>query len=203
DRRTVAGCRDRLAGKGDLLDRPVLPGSDGDHAGVDVGALGKATRHDDRRARRNVAAELGKAREMIGMHRLIAGVVLVDAHGVREVRAELLERAAHALEDIVGFASQRRTAAQAASGRAFDLGSEPALEIKGLVAVEENPRTGLDRVGEARAASPSRSTDLIVSAAVGVTLVPVSPGWTMASFKPRNAGPRVLPLQSWRLRQGI
>src|SRR5262249_21729032 len=76
-----------------------------------------------------------------------------DAHGVREIGAELLERAAHALEDIVGFAPQRRTAAQATSERPFDLGSEPALEIKCLVAVQENARTGPNRVSEALADS--------------------------------------------------
>ncbi len=153
DGRTVAGRRNRLAGKADFFDRPVAPRDDGDHGGVDVGASGEATRHDDRRARRNVAAELGKARQMIGMHRLAAGVVLVDAHGVRQIAAEFLERAAHALQDVVGFAPQRRTAAQATSDRPFDLAREPALEIERLVAVEENPRPRLDRVGETRAAA--------------------------------------------------
>src|SRR5262245_1466647 len=75
DGRTVAGRGNRLAGKGDFFDRPVLPGGDGDHGGVDVGASSEATRHDDRRARRNVAAELGKARQVIGMHRLPLVVV--------------------------------------------------------------------------------------------------------------------------------
>src|SRR5262249_38777697 len=71
----------------------------------------------------------------------------------REIAAELLENGAHAPQDIVGFPPQRRSAAQAMAARAFDLGSKPALEIKRLVAVEENPRSRLDRVGETGAAS--------------------------------------------------
>src|SRR5262249_23374205 len=184
-----------------LLDRPVLPGSDGDHAGVDVGALGKATRHDDRRARRNVAAELGKAREMIGMHRLTAGVVLVDAHGVREIRAELLERAAHALQDIVGFAPQRRAPAQRLPGRPSTSGASPRSKSKASWPLRKIHGPALTAWAKRVPLPASASTDLAGSAAVGVTLVRASPGWTMASFKPPNAGPRAQRVPASRLSQ--
>src|SRR5262249_7321833 len=132
-----------------------------------------------------------------------SGVAWARAPGVGETAADSRESGAQARRNMARSPPQRRTAAQAMAARAFDLGSKPALEIKRLVAVEENPRSRLDRVGEARAASREpldrfdrqrrRRRDACA--------------WRLrldhGEFRPPNAGPRARPLRAWRLRQAI
>ena len=124
----VAGGGNRLAGQGDPLDLPARTRHGGEERGVGVGARGEAAFHDDGGAGRNVAAELGEAREVIGRYGGTLGVELIDPDGVAEIRAELLEDDAHALEDVVGLAAERRPPAQRISGRPFDLGREALFE---------------------------------------------------------------------------
>jgi amino acid transporter len=52
--------------------------------------------HDDRRAGRYVAAELGKPSQVIRRDRRALGVELVDAHRIGEIAAELFQVGAHA-----------------------------------------------------------------------------------------------------------
>ena len=149
----IAGRRDRLTGKCNLFNRPVLRGVDCDHRRVGVSARREAALHDDRGAGRNVIAELGEAGEVIGMDRLALGVELIDTHGVRQIGSEFLQDRAHPLEDVVGFATERRTPGEALARRSFDLRREPAFEVERLMTVQKNPWTRFDRIGVARGAA--------------------------------------------------
>ena len=103
--------------------------------------------HQHRGGRRDVVAELAVARQLVGAHRLEHRVVLVDAHAVPEVGAELGERLAHALQDVFGLALQARRAERRKARRAFDLGRGAGGEIERFVAGEEEPRAGFHCVG--------------------------------------------------------
>src|SRR5215468_6933361 len=63
-RGVVARGRDRLAGQGELIDLMILVWNHSNHRGMDIGARRKAALHDDRGARRYVAPEFCKARQV-------------------------------------------------------------------------------------------------------------------------------------------
>src|SRR5437588_8616254 len=76
-RGVVARSRDRLAGQGELVDVIALARNGGDHRGMDVGPAREATLHDDRGAGRDIAAEFGETREMIGRYCRSLGLELI------------------------------------------------------------------------------------------------------------------------------
>ena len=84
---------------------------------------------------------------MIGRHRRRHGVELVNSHRVGQIGAKFLEKSAHAAQQVIGLAPQRRPAAQTVAGLPFHLRRKPALEIEGFVAVEEHPGSRLHRIG--------------------------------------------------------
>jgi hypothetical protein len=129
-----------LAGQREFIDIIALARNDGDHRRMDVCPCGEASVHDNRGARRDIAAEFGKACQMIGRYRRAHSVKLVDPHGVGQIAAEFLENAAHPAQQIIGFAPQWRATAQAIARRAFHFWRKSLLEVEGFVAVEEYPR---------------------------------------------------------------
>ena len=84
---------------------------------------------------------------VIGGDRLRVRVVLVEPHRVRQVGAEFLQDAAHALQDEVALAAAARQPVERKARRPGDLRRRAGREIDGLVAGQEQPRPGLDRIG--------------------------------------------------------
>ena len=78
---------------------------------------------------------------MIGRYGWALGVELVDPHGVVEISAEFLENAAHSTQQVIGFAPQRRPAAQSMTRRPFYFSRQSLLEVEGFVTIEEYPRS--------------------------------------------------------------
>ena len=160
--RARAGCEHKLAGRHrwrvtgigeesrpfgiDRFDLPLRVRHHRDQRSGHGAAGAETALGDHRGARRDVFAERGKAREVIGANRIGVGVVLVEADAVGEVGAERFEVLPHALQDVIRFAPHARLAVIGKSGRARDGPGDAGLEVKALMPVEEHERARLDRV---------------------------------------------------------
>jgi len=77
---------------------------------------------------------------VIGRYGGALGVELVNPHSVVQIGTESLENAAHSTQQVIGFAPQRRPAAQAVTRRPFDFSRKPLVEVESFMTIEEHPR---------------------------------------------------------------
>src|SRR6185503_7801560 len=98
-------------------------------------------------AGRDVVAELGVSGMVIGGDRLRVRIVLVETYRVRQVRAELLQDAPHALQDEIALAAAARQPVERKTGRPGYRRRRAGSKIDGLVTGQEQPRAGLDCIG--------------------------------------------------------
>ena len=148
DRRHKARSRRRGdARRVDLADLVTGAGGHRDERGRDRRLGGEAALQDDRGARRDVVAERGMSRQMIGGDRFRVRVVLVEPHGMRGVRAEFPQYPLHPLQDEIALAAAARSAIQRETGRPRHRFRDAALEIERLMPGQKDPLPGLHRIG--------------------------------------------------------